>query len=213
MNKKENILLIGGGGHCKACIDVIEQENKYHIIGVIDRKDKIGDTVLGYPIMDFDDNLEKWLNKSRNVLITVGHVKSPELRIKLYNQARNLGFVFPRIISPRAYVSKHAIIGEGTIIMHGVVVNANATIGGNCIINNQSLIEHDAEIGNHTHISTGAKINGGTKVGNNCFIGSGAIVNQSIIIYDGVIIGAGTLVTKDAQKSGVYVGSPAKKIK
>ncbi len=213
MNTKENILLIGGGGHCKACIDVIEQENKYNIIGIIDRENMVGKTVLGYPVVDFDDNLEKWLNKSKNVLITVGHIKSPELRIKLYNHVQKLGFFLPKIISPKAYVSKHAVIGKGTIVMHGVVVNANATIGNNCIINNQSLIEHDAEIGNHTHVSTGAKVNGGAIVGNNCFIGSGAIINQSINTCSDVVLGAGTLVTKDILKKGLYVGIPAKKIK
>ena len=28
-----DIILIGGGGHCKSCIDVIEMTNKYNIIG------------------------------------------------------------------------------------------------------------------------------------------------------------------------------------
>ena len=29
----KNIILIGAGGHSKACIDVIESEKKYKIIG------------------------------------------------------------------------------------------------------------------------------------------------------------------------------------
>ena len=36
---KEKIVLIGGGGHCHSVIDVIEQENKYEIIGIIDTKE------------------------------------------------------------------------------------------------------------------------------------------------------------------------------
>ena len=28
---KKKIILIGGGGHCKSCIDVIEGENKFEI--------------------------------------------------------------------------------------------------------------------------------------------------------------------------------------
>ena len=31
MNKKQ-IILIGAGGHCKSCIDVLESENKFEII-------------------------------------------------------------------------------------------------------------------------------------------------------------------------------------
>ena len=47
MSKKE-IILIGGGGHCKSCIDVIESTNDFSIAGIIDSKDKIGDSILGY---------------------------------------------------------------------------------------------------------------------------------------------------------------------
>ena len=39
---KEKIVLIGGGGHCHSVIDVIEQENKYEIIGIVDIKENIG---------------------------------------------------------------------------------------------------------------------------------------------------------------------------
>jgi len=32
---KEKIILIGGGGHCKSCIDVIEQEGRFIIAGIV----------------------------------------------------------------------------------------------------------------------------------------------------------------------------------
>ena len=38
---KEKIILIGGGGHCKSCIDVIEQQGKYHIAGIVDVSEKL----------------------------------------------------------------------------------------------------------------------------------------------------------------------------
>ena len=34
----KKIIVLGGGGHCKSCIDVIENENKYKIIGIVDKK-------------------------------------------------------------------------------------------------------------------------------------------------------------------------------
>ena len=39
MQNKPEILLIGGGGHCHSVIDVIEQEGKYKIAGIIDKKE------------------------------------------------------------------------------------------------------------------------------------------------------------------------------
>ena len=48
---KEKIVLIGGGGHCHSVIDVIEQTNKYEIIGIVDTKENIGKKVLDYEII------------------------------------------------------------------------------------------------------------------------------------------------------------------
>lgn len=41
-NSKLKIILIGGGGHCHSVIDVIEQENRFNIAGIIDKKEHIG---------------------------------------------------------------------------------------------------------------------------------------------------------------------------
>ncbi|MCK4874736.1 MAG: acetyltransferase, partial [Sulfurimonas sp.] len=54
---KKKILLIGGGGHCHSVIDVIELENKCTIVGIIDKKEFIGQDVLGYKIIGCDDDL------------------------------------------------------------------------------------------------------------------------------------------------------------
>lgn len=210
---KKEIILIGGGGHCKACIDVIEQEGRFTIKGIIDIPEKIGQTILGYPIINSDKNIETIVSKYKNVLITVGFIKTPKLRIELFNNINSLGGKFPTIISPKAYVSKHTIIGRGTIIMHGAIVNAATKIGNNCIVNNLALVEHDTIIGDNSHISTGARINGSCNVGDNCFVGSGSIINHGIKILSDVIIGSGSLIRKDVVKQGLYSGNPLKQYK
>ncbi|MBL4594181.1 MAG: acetyltransferase [Flavobacteriales bacterium] len=146
---KPTIILIGGGGHCKSCIDVIEHEDKFSIAGIIDVKEKIGQTVLGYPIIGSDEDLNEIAKKSDNFLITIGQLKSTTLRMKLFEKIKKLGKNLPIIISPSAYVSKHTRIGEGTIIMNGAILNASSTVGKNCIINTNALIEHDTTIENH----------------------------------------------------------------
>ena len=54
----ENILLIGGGGHCKSVIDVIELENKFTVAGIIDKKELLGVDILGHKVIGCDDDLE-----------------------------------------------------------------------------------------------------------------------------------------------------------
>ena len=176
----QEIILIGGGGHCKSVIDVIEQENKFIIAGIIDKKELLGEKVLGYRIIDCDDNLENIFDTYKNAIVTVGQIKSPDIRIKLFNKLKDIGYKLPTIVSPFSYVSKHSFIGEGTVIMHHALVNSNARIEENCIINTKSLIEHDCVIEPHCHISTASVVNGGTTIKQGTFFGSNATSKEYI---------------------------------
>jgi sugar O-acyltransferase (sialic acid O-acetyltransferase NeuD family) len=189
-----DIILIGGGGHCKSVIDVIEQEGRFEIVGIVDKPELLGSNVLGYSVIGNDSDLDSLAKKYQYALITVGQIKSPLLRIKLFDLAVEAGFKLPSIISPNAYVSKYASIGNGVIVMHNALVNVSASIGDNCIINSKALIEHNCLISKHCHISTNTVINGGVTVKPGCFIGSGAITKESITIGENSFIKAGSLV-------------------
>jgi sugar O-acyltransferase (sialic acid O-acetyltransferase NeuD family) len=193
----KKIILIGGGGHCTSCIDVIENENKYKIIGIIDKKKN---TSLHYKFFT-ETHLNKKLIKNNYAFVTVGQIKNYKVRVKLFNKIKDLGFKIPTIISPLSYISKHAIIGKGTIVMHGAIVNAGAKIGDNCIINTNSLIEHDVMIGDNTHVSTEATINGGAVIGNKVFIGSRSIIKDNISVGDCSIVGASLYIKKNLKKN------------
>ena len=79
---KEKIILIGGGGHCKSCIDVIEQEGRFTIAGIVDVPEKKQHNVLGYPVIGTDADLEELIKTFPNMLITLGYIKSPIHRWK-----------------------------------------------------------------------------------------------------------------------------------
>jgi sugar O-acyltransferase (sialic acid O-acetyltransferase NeuD family) len=190
----KQILLVGAGGHCKSCIDVIEQIGGWQIAGIVDRKDSGVTQVLGYPIIGCDDDLAELRKQFDYAFVTIGQIRSAEVKIKLFNQLKSLGFKQPCLVSPLAYVSKLAQIGEGTIIMHHALINTMAKVGDNCIINSKALIEHDAIVEDHCHISTGATINGGVVVGEQSFIGSLATTKQSMTIPPQSFIKAGSLV-------------------
>ena len=194
---KSELILIGGGGHCKACIDVIEQTRNYQIAGIVDLPEKMHQKILGYEIIACDDDLSELINENISFLITIGQIKNPERRVNIFEKLRVSSAKMASIVSPRAYVSRHAQIGEGTIVMHDALINANARVGKNCIINTKALIEHDAIIGDHCHISTGAIVNGGAKVSELSFMGSNSMLKEYTEIGKHSLIGAGARVLKN----------------
>lgn len=177
---KEKILLIGGGGHCRSVIDVIEQENRYEIAGIVDKKELVGSEVLGCKVLGCDDDLEELFDKYKYALITVGQIRSNAVRVQLFTKLKSIGYQLPVVVSPFAYVSKHASVDEGTIVMHHALVNANAVVGKNCIINSKALLEHDSRVEDHCHISTAAVLNGATIVKEGTFFGSSAVSKEGV---------------------------------
>jgi len=199
MKVKKNIILIGAVGHCNSCIDVIEQEKKYNIIGLIDKKKN--NSISKYKLIGSDKDLKNLRNKFKNAFITIGQIKDLFAREKIFKIATKYKFNLPTIISPLAYVSKDSDVGQGTIIMHGAIVNKYSKIGKNCIINTGSVIEHNTKIGDNCHISTGSIVNGGVTIGNNTFIGSGSVIKQNLVIGNACFVNAKKYLDKNLKNN------------
>ena len=203
---KPTILLIGAGGHALSCIDVLEQQGIYQIAGLIGMPNEINDQHLGYSVIGTDSYLSQLANIHQYALITVGQIKTPTHRLRLYQQAVKLGFHLPVIVSESAYVSPHASIGSGTIIMHGAIVNARARIGKNCIINSRALVEHDTTVEDNCHISTGTILNGNVHIGAGSFVGSGCVIKEGVRVGKICTIGMGLSVRHSLTDGAVYLG-------
>lgn len=204
------LILVGGGGHCKSVIDVAESAG-FAILGILDKPEEFGKSVLGYQVIGTDDDMAKFADKAL-FIVTVGQIKYPDLRIKLHRLLVEANCRLATIIAPTAYVSKYASIEEGTVIMHQAFVNADVHIGKGCIINTASIIEHESMIGDYCHVSTGVTVNGGVTIGNYSFIGSQSVINQGVVVGDRAIIGAGSAVINDLPGNCIVVGVPAKPI-
>lgn len=187
----QSILLVGAGGHAQACIDVIEAQALFRIVGLIGTAAEVGTHVLGYAVLGSDDDLPALMSGRSCALVSCGQIKTPDLRMRLFERLQALSCELPVVVSPRAYVSQHAVVGAGTIVMHGAVVNAGAVVGRNCIINSQALIEHGATVGDHCHIATAAVVNGEARIGAGTFIGSNAVVRERVVVAERSLIGMG----------------------
>ena len=92
-------------------------------------------------------------------------------------------------------------------------LNDNITIGNNCSIAMRcNLITSYHNIGPHD-FRGGKSQTAPIIVGNGCWIGAHCTILPGVKIADGCVIGANSLVTKDTEPDGLYVGSPAKRIK
>lgn len=106
-------------------------------------------------------------------------------------------------------------LGENSFInwQNFLDLNDNITIGNNTLIAMRcNFITTFHDIGPH-EFRGGKSRTAPIVVGNGCWIGAHCTILPGVKIADGCVIAANSLVTKDTEPDGLYVGSPAKRIK
>lgn len=209
----ENIVVIGGGGHAKVVISILRKLKQFNICGYTDQKSH--GPLLTVPYLGDDAALASLDAQSQQccAVIALGQIGLGRTRFELWERVRSLGLSFPAIASSDAVVNETVQLGEGTVVMDGAVVNSGAVTGRGAIVNTSSIIEHDVTVGDWVHVAPGATISGGVTIGAYSMIGAGAVVIQGLSIACDCIIGAGSTVVHDIVAPGVYVGSPARRVR
>lgn len=209
MAKNAEVIVIGGGGHAKVIIDILQQRGEYSLLGIIDYQNSQTE-LLGLPVLG-DDSILCELRESgvQHAIIAIGNNDS---RRRLAEELQNLGFNFINAISSYAYISPYAQLGCGIAIMPGAVIQTDTTIGDHAIVNTHVSIDHDSTIGAYSHIAPGATLTGDVLVGQGAFIGAGATVLPQRKISEWAIVGAGAVVTHDVASHQTVTGIPARQL-
>ena len=209
----EDIILLGGGGHCKSVIDTINSLGKYNIVGILDVEDKIGTKVYNIEVIGTDDELANhYINGVQNAFISLGSIGDTRVRRKLNNNIKDIGMKLPSIIDPTAILAEDIKVGEGSFVGKGVILNSDINIGVNCIINSGVIVEHDCIIDDYVHIAPGSTLSGGVTIGSDSHIGTNATIIQNIVIGENTIIGAGSVVVEDIGNNKKAYGNPCKEV-
>ncbi len=208
----KKIVIIGSSGFAKEVAFLIQEINRerleWQLLGYIDNEPKN----LKGPYQVFND--DAWLATTDIHLHVVFGIGDPSLINKLYNKFKtNKNLIFPNLIHPNVIADWDNIqIGEGNIFTAGVTLTTDIIIGNCNVFNLNCTVGHDCVIGDNNVFNPTVNLSGGLKIENSILIGTGAQVLQNKRICSYSILGAGSVLTKDIIESGVYVGSPAKRL-
>jgi acetyltransferase EpsM len=199
---ENKINLYGASGHCKVIVDIL-LSNAFLVDKIID------DNPSQVSILDIKvlRNYNFIFEPNSNWIISIGNNKVRKAIVA------KLKINYQQAIHSSAIISRFSKIGQGTVIMAGVVVNPDTVIGNHCIINTSAVIEHDCIIENFVHISPAAALAGGVTIGEGSHIGIGAVIIQGISIGKWATIGAGAVIINDVPDYATVVGNPGKIIK
>lgn len=192
------LVLLGAGGHAKVVHALAEAAGR-RIVGVCDPALVEAGVIAwrGIPVLGGDDALEGMNTADVELINGIGQLVGSPLRRTVFQRAKRLGFHFPPLVHPFAWVAGQVLLGEGVHVMAGAVVQPDCVIGENSVINTRAAVDHDCVVRAHVHIAPGATLCGAVIVGEDAFVGAGCTVIQGISIGRRGIVGAGAVVVKD----------------
>lgn len=120
---------------------------------------------------------------------------------------------FGAIVHSSSWVDASATIEHGCVIYPGCVIDAKVIISANTIINLGCTVAHDTKIGKHCFLSPRVAVAGFVTIEEQSIIGINATIIDSIKMAAKTQIGGAAVVIKSIDKSGLYVGNPAKFIR
>ena len=211
MTKK--LVLVGAGGHAISVLDCVDR-TLYTDIVITDRPENIGKKVLDRVVTHTDDQLPDLLNQGyTDAFVSVGSILDTDLRRKLTEKLRKIGFTLPNIIAQSAVVSASASLSQGIFIAKGVIVNAEAIVHEGVILNSGCIVEHQCEVGAFSHVSVGAVLCGEVRLGTGVHVGANSVIKQQLSVGSHTVIGMGSVVTHDLSANVVAYGNPCKEVR
>ena len=210
----KNIVLFGGGPHARYCIDTIEKEAKYNIVGITDPYKEAGTDLYGYKIIGRQEALRRLIREYDiyGGLITIG---DNWIRKHVFDVIRSIkgDFVFVNAIHPSTLIGRDVELGVGILLMAGSIINPGTRIGEFCFVATGAQVEHDNIMHDFSSISAGSITGGRVEIGRFSAITLGVTVVDRLKIGENSVVGAGSLVLEDVPDNVLVYGCPAKIIR
>jgi len=181
---KKKLLLVGAGGFGRM---VAEQAVLQYDCAFVDDGQAVGTEICGIPVVGGIADLPG-LRKDYGLLV-VG-IGNNKFRAQVYEKAKELGYAFPSIIAPSAYISPYAKIGCGCVILQNACIQNGAVVGDGVLMNAGTevhcggTVEDYVLLYTNSTVHTGAKVGSYVRIGSNCTVCNNAIVSDDADIPD-----------------------------
>jgi len=206
-----NVAVIGGGGHSKVIIDILEKMGGMRIVGIVDANLPMDQHVLGYEVLGRDADLCRLIS-DRGIQGLVMAIGDNWRRSRIVASIQSIcpTIEFPNAIHPSAELAKNVHLGIGSVFMAGCVVNSEAAIGNFCILNTNCSVDHDGKVGDFASFAPNSCAGGAVKVGDFTAVCLGANIIDRLTIGSHTVVGAGATVLCDLPSHVVAYGTPAR---
>ena len=214
MEKSKNLIIYGIGETAEIIADYFNHDSEYTVVAfTVDKEYKKTNSLMGLPVIDFEDIKTEFPPEKNEMFAAASFGKLNTIREEMYKRGKKLGYKFASYVNSNAFKWHNVKIGENSFVFEENVLQYKVQIGNNVILWSGNHIGHQTTIEDNCFISSHVVISGFCTIGRNSFLGVNSSFNDEINFGKYSVTGNGTIITKNTEEGGIYVGSPAKRIK
>ena len=199
-------MIVGAGGHAKACIEVLDQLSMRpeYCVSISTGPQQ----VLGIDVISEEEAIATLHDQGIHQFFTA--IGDNQTRCRTAELWKQQAFTPISIVSPTANVAKTASIGFGVLVMSNAVIGSQVKLEDFAIVNSSGIVEHESLIGYGAHVAPGSVLGGNVTLGDRSLMGIGSVAIDGSTIGKDIIVGAGAVVVSDLTTPGTYMGVPAR---
>ena len=179
---KKKLLLVGAGGFGRM---VAEQAMLQYDCAFVDDGQVVGTEICGILVVGGTTDLPKLRKEYALLVVGIGNNK---FRAQVYEKAKSLGYIFPNIIAPSAYISPYAKIGCGCVILQNACIQNGSIVGDGVLMNAGTEVHCGGTVEDYVLLYTNSTVRTGAKVGRCARIGGNVTICNNAIVLDNMDI-------------------------
>ena len=202
----QNILLAGNAYAAHILSGYLARDPRYTAVAcVVDDEYTKSGTVKNIPSIALSKIQDEYPPDTVSVIMAAGYGGVNGIRAGLFSRLKEKGYTIETYVHERATILTDGPIGEGCVIMPGVLVEPGASIGEDTFIWGNAVVAHDVHIGAHCWIAAGAVLSGMATIGSRTFVGVNATISNKVAIGECNIVGGSAFMSKNTKDNMVHL--------
>lgn len=145
-----------------------------------------------------------------DVVITVGRGRTRRrlaARLQVHGMSPHR---YASVVHPRVVLPGNCVIGEGSVVLDGVVLTADVEVGAHVVIMPNVTLTHGCVVDDFATICAGVSLGGDVHVGGGAYLGMNAAVREGVHVGRDAILGMGSVLLEDLPAGETWAGVPAR---